>query len=764
MSRTPDVAPASTDPPARRLGRYELFERIASGGMASVYLGRALGSGGFERVVAIKMCHEHLRDNDDFVKMFLDEARLAAKIHHPNVVPTLDASDVDGLYLVMDFIEGGPLLSVIRAALAQGELVPAPVAIRIIGDTLAGLHAAHELTDGAGSPYDIVHRDVSPPNILVGLDGITRIADFGVAKAAARVSETRDGQLKGKIPYMAPEQFEGQATRQTDVFSAGVVLWETLVGKRLFSGKNDVETMRNVLNLVPAAPSSVAPGVPAALDPIVLRALHKDPAQRFPTAAAFADALEDSGVVPATSRAVTAYLTRVLGAEIETRRGHYRQFMKADVPLMTPAPNSGVTQRKMSEALADQSAPAAATPATPPTANAKTAEKPATSAPRPAPSRPATPSAPAKSTLPTRPARSLPPPPTSANVTTAPSAVSKPTSSQATSEAAVENRAPAPHVSKPFARTASGVTAPKPTHDSSATAKATAPAKAHVVASPTVASPPASPDANAVTSSRLPPQVSAGPPSPAVAQETSVAASPPVVPSPNVTASLPESPQTNVFASPHASAATSATAQSASMPVPPDPSAFAPAPTFGAAFDSQVALAPSPAASAHDGYDSIAQPTVGIGRRGWLMVGAVILALVIASVAIGFRSGSRATPSPSHAVAPPASIPASPAVPAVVAPAEPLPPVAAVVPPPEPTPPPVAPAIAPAPAALHAAAAPTPPRPAAPPPAATVPAATRPAATAATTTAPVAPTRTPPGGQPLRPRPRPGHGYVPDDI
>ena len=346
MSRNPDAVPDPADPQARRLGRYELLERIASGGMATVYLGRALGSGGFERVVAVKVCHDHLRQNEDFVKMFLDEARLAAKIHHPNVVATIDVSDVDGLYLVMDFIEGDHLLGVIRAAIHQGMAVPPPIALRIVSDMLTGLHAAHELTDSAGSPYNIVHRDVSPPNILVGLDGITRIADFGVAKAAARATETRDGQLKGKIAYMAPEQFEGLATRQADVFSAGVVLWETLVGKRLFAGKTDVETMRQVLMVDPAAPSTVNPAVPPALDAVVLRALAKNPEQRYASAADFADAIETTGVSIASSRGVTAYLTHLLGPEIETRRGQFRRFLAADVVPGTPAPGSGITSKR----------------------------------------------------------------------------------------------------------------------------------------------------------------------------------------------------------------------------------------------------------------------------------------------------------------------------------------------------------------------------------------------------------------------------------
>ena len=178
--------------------------------MATVFLGRILGVGGFQRFVAIKRLHPHLASEQEFVEMFLDEARLAASIHHPNVVPILEVGTSDrGYYLVMEYIEGDTLARLLARAATSRERIPVPIVIRIVLDTLAGLHAAHELKDDNGQLLELVHRDVSPQNILVGVDGIARITDFGVARAATRLSSTRAGQLKGKLAYMAPEQARG---------------------------------------------------------------------------------------------------------------------------------------------------------------------------------------------------------------------------------------------------------------------------------------------------------------------------------------------------------------------------------------------------------------------------------------------------------------------------------------------------------------------------------------------------------------------------
>ena len=214
----------------RRLDRFELIAELAAGGMATVYLARLSGAGGFQRFVAIKRLHPHLANDQEFVQMFLDEARLAARLHHPNVVPILEIGESpQGYYLVMEYVEGDTLARLLARAAGQGQRLPTPIALRILIDSMAGLHGAHELRDDRGSLLGLVHRDVSPQNVLVGIDGVSRITDFGVARAASRISATRVGQLKGKLAYMAPEQATGaDIDRRADVFSAGVMIWETL--------------------------------------------------------------------------------------------------------------------------------------------------------------------------------------------------------------------------------------------------------------------------------------------------------------------------------------------------------------------------------------------------------------------------------------------------------------------------------------------------------------------------------------------------------
>ncbi len=230
----------------QRVDRYELIGEIASGGMATVYLARLTGVGGFQRFVAMKRLHPHLAGEAEFVEMFLDEARLAAGIHHPNVVPILEvhASPI-GYYLVMEYIEGDTLARLLARSASKGQRLPVPIVLRVMLDTLAGLHAAHELRDDHGDPVHLVHRDVSPQNVLVGSDGVARITDFGVARAASRLTATRVGQLKGKIAYMAPEQAAGveELDRRADVFSAGIVVWEALASRRLFKAENEAATL-----------------------------------------------------------------------------------------------------------------------------------------------------------------------------------------------------------------------------------------------------------------------------------------------------------------------------------------------------------------------------------------------------------------------------------------------------------------------------------------------------------------------------------------
>jgi serine/threonine protein kinase len=282
--------------------RYTIVREIAAGGMATVYLGRLAGPGGFSRLVAIKRPHPHVARVPEFCAMLLDEGRLAASINHPNVVSTLDVvAENDDLFLVMEYVPGKTLAQIKRALRAQGARLEPAVACTIVHSVLLGLTAVHEARDEAGTPLGIVHRDISPQNILVGKDGVPRILDFGVAKAAGRLQVTRDGQLKGKIAYMAPEQMAGNATTRTDVFAAAVVLWEALAGRRLFAGDNDVEVFTKVLSSrIPppsedgAAGSALPAGVWADLDALVLRGLAREPSERFASAGEMAQAIEQA--------------------------------------------------------------------------------------------------------------------------------------------------------------------------------------------------------------------------------------------------------------------------------------------------------------------------------------------------------------------------------------------------------------------------------------------------------------------------------------
>ena len=323
-----------------RLDRYELVGELASGGMATVYLGRIGGVGGFQRLVAIKRLHPHLAREKEFIDMFVDEARLAAGIHHPNVVPILDiGASEDGYFLVMEYVEGDTLARLLARAHAKGERLPVPIALRVVMDTLAGLHAAHELRDEQNEPLGLVHRDVSPQNILVGIDGTARITDFGVAHASSRLSTTRGGQLKGKLAYMAPEQARGQKIdRRADVFAIGTVLWEVLAGRRLFKADGDAETLNRVLFEPIPRVREVEPSIPAALDLVTAKALERDPDQRFASCAELADALERAARATrlvANARDVADYVRSVMGEEIEQQREAVRAWLAANEPSRT---------------------------------------------------------------------------------------------------------------------------------------------------------------------------------------------------------------------------------------------------------------------------------------------------------------------------------------------------------------------------------------------------------------------------------------------
>ncbi len=314
--------------------------------MATVHLGRQLGDAGFGRVVAIKRMHPHLAKQSEFVEMFLDEARIVARIRHPNIVPTLDVVvERDELLLVMEYVEGESLAKLLGLARKQAEPPSMALLAAIMVGVLRGLHAAHEARDPEGAPLGLVHRDVSPQNILVGADGVPRVLDFGIAKARGRSQQTQEGQLKGKPAYMAPEQLLGEVVdRRTDVFAASIVFWETLTGKRLFRGENEIEAMRLVLERYVDPPSRVG-AISAELDEIVLRGLDRDPTARWQDAREMAAAIE-SATRCATASELEAWVRSLVGpalvqrAEellaVESFAGEIAPSATPPAPLSTP--------------------------------------------------------------------------------------------------------------------------------------------------------------------------------------------------------------------------------------------------------------------------------------------------------------------------------------------------------------------------------------------------------------------------------------------
>jgi serine/threonine-protein kinase len=343
----------------RVLGRYALYDEIAAGGMATVHIGRLLGPVGFSRTVAIKRLHAQFAKDPEFVSMFLDEARLAARIRHPNVIGTLDVVALAGeLFLVMEYVPGESFARLWRTARDNGRPIPVPIVIAIMVGVLEGLHAAHDATNDRGEPLALVHRDVSPHNILVGTDGIARVLDFGVAKAAGRLQTTRDGQLKGKISYMAPEQVHGIVDRTTDVYAAAVVLWEALTGRRLFFAENEARTLANVLYPKVDPPSRHVRGVSAALDAVVLKALSPNPANRYPTARDMARALQMT-VPPAPAFAVGDWVESTAGTTIQSRATRVASIERTLPPDSEfPPPMAVPTPRPFSSSSVALRAPA----------------------------------------------------------------------------------------------------------------------------------------------------------------------------------------------------------------------------------------------------------------------------------------------------------------------------------------------------------------------------------------------------------------------
>lgn len=280
---------------AEVFGRYHLLKRIGGGGMGEVFLARQPGIAGFEKLLVVKTLLPSLAEEPGFVTMFLDEARLAARLNHPNVCQIYDLGEVNGvLYIAMEYIHGDDLERLGKELRNKGGGLPPALAARIVADAAAGLQHAHQLTDGQGKSLGVIHRDVSPANLLVTFEGEVKLVDFGLAKAANRITQTKSGVLKGKFAYMSPEQLADQPIdSRHDLFSLGIVLHELLTGGRLFRRDTDMQTLAAISQCEVPPPSTRNSEIPPELDAIVLRVLDKDRTKRFADGQSFRFALEE---------------------------------------------------------------------------------------------------------------------------------------------------------------------------------------------------------------------------------------------------------------------------------------------------------------------------------------------------------------------------------------------------------------------------------------------------------------------------------------
>ncbi|HEY1696344.1 MAG TPA: protein kinase [Polyangiaceae bacterium] len=330
MSVETTASPPPAPPPKpEHLGAYELLLELASGGMATVHLARATDRRQGPPLVAVKRPHRHLQGDKTFLTMLVDEARLASAIDHPNVVKVRELGFDGGMpFIVMDYVEGTSLAELRRELSAIGRAIDVRVAVRMILDALHGLHAAHELKDDNGKPLHIIHRDVSPHNILVGCDGRAYVTDFGIAKAEDRIQTTRTHEVKGKLAYLAPERIDKRriCTVQSDVFSMAVVLWECFAGRRLFRGDEPVDVLQDVMTAPIPTLTQIGAQIPRALDDVIARSLSRDLDTRYATALEFAEAV-DRAAGPdhtGTHADVARLMEAIFGARMALRQEHVR--------------------------------------------------------------------------------------------------------------------------------------------------------------------------------------------------------------------------------------------------------------------------------------------------------------------------------------------------------------------------------------------------------------------------------------------------------
>src|SRR5437762_4952795 len=319
--------PSSPAMPDERftLGKYEVMKRLATGGMAEIYLARVRGITGFEKIVVPKRILPQLATQPDFVRMFLDEARIAATLQHPNIVQTYDVGAEGGDYfMAMEYLHGEDLRSLMKTLRGRKQYFQVEHAIRVAMDVCSGLHYAHVKVGFDGLPLNIIHRDVSPQNVIITYEGSVKLLDFGIAKATGRAGETRWGTLKGKIGYMSPEQCRGEPLdRRSDVFAVAILLFELVMGKRLYRGASEFDVLKRIVEGDVPSPRALDPAFPVELDRIIVKGLQKDPEKRFQTAREMGQALEafaHAAHLQLSTMALAAYMEDVFGRKIEAWR------------------------------------------------------------------------------------------------------------------------------------------------------------------------------------------------------------------------------------------------------------------------------------------------------------------------------------------------------------------------------------------------------------------------------------------------------------
>ena len=351
-------------------GRYYLVDKIAVGGMAEVFKAKTFSHGGFEKLLVIKRILDHLSDNNEFVEMFVDEAKISVELQHPNIIQVFDFGRMqENYYIAMECVEGKDSKGILRKLAERRKLLPNEYAVYIAHEICKGLDYAHKRTDSAGERLGIIHRDISPSNILISYNGEVKIADFGIAKARISAYNTKDGVLKGKFEYMSPEQASGeQIDLRSDIFATGIILHEMLTGRRLFKSESDIQTLERIKRVDIKPPSTLNPAVPPRLDALVMKAMSKDPDDRFEDARALQTALLEF-MYPATPDLVREslghFMTELFSEEIRSEQDRLKEGTRLATELFEAAPEIDLDEEWVESPGSGQTiqqAPASRTP------------------------------------------------------------------------------------------------------------------------------------------------------------------------------------------------------------------------------------------------------------------------------------------------------------------------------------------------------------------------------------------------------------------